>query len=172
MLRLRPGQTIDAATATLNQWRPAVREATMPPSYGPDGVAGYLSDQFTLVEASTGRSTLRARFSQPLTVIMIVVAGVLLIACANIANLMLARATARRHEMSVKLALGASRGRLIRQLLAEGLLLAVLGSVAGLAIATWGGALLVAQLDPRSLRRRSICQSTGASSRSRPASGS
>ena len=110
------------------------------------GVHGY--------PAASGRSTLRQRFAEPLTVIMVIVGGVFLIACANIANLMLARATARRAEMSLRLALGASRARLTRQLLAEGLLLAVAGSLAGLAIARWGGELLVRQLSSAQLRVR------------------
>ena len=144
MVRLRPEHTFEAAAAELNRRRPVIREATMPTSYPPG--TEYLGTDFTLTSAASGRSTLRRRFAEPLTVIMVIVAGVFLIACANIANLMLARATARRHEMSLRLALGASRARLTRQLLAEGLLLAIAGSLAGLAIARWGGELLVRQL--------------------------
>ena len=96
--------------------------------------------------AATGGSWLRGRYQRPLTTLMVVVGLVLLIACANIANLLLARATARRHELSVRLALGASRGRLARQLLGESLVLSGLGAALGLVFAQWFSRLLVAQL--------------------------
>ena len=96
--------------------------------------------------AAPASRPLRDRFEQPLTIIMVVVRAVLLIACANIANLLLARAAARRHEMSLRVALGASRVRLACQLLVESLLLAAAGGAAGLAIANAGAALLIRQL--------------------------
>jgi predicted permease len=147
MARLKPNHTLDDATAALDAARPAIREATMPPDYNAEYRARYLAgNDFHLIAAATGFSSLRTRFEEPLTIIMIVVAGVLLIACANIANLMLARAAARRHDMSVRLALGASRTRLGCQLFAESLMLAVVGSAAGLALAEFIAALLIRQL--------------------------
>ena len=113
----------------------------------------FVSEPFTLVPATIGVSTpsagaagLRQRFARPLATILGVVAAVLLIACVNIANLLLARAAARRQELSVRLALGASPWRLARPLLVESLLLAGAGAMAGLALAKSGSRALVEQL--------------------------
>ena len=146
MIRLRPGQSAEQATATLRALQTRIADESRPANMRPDEAARFLDDPFTLRPAATGSSRLRARYERPLLTIAAVVGLVLLIACGNIANLLLARATARRHELSVRTALGASRWRLARLLLAEGVLLSAAGAALGVLLAVWGSRGLVAQL--------------------------
>jgi putative ABC transport system permease protein len=140
MGRLKPGQSLEAAIQSIRDVQPQIRQATHP------GWNDYLKEPLTLVSSATGDSGLRRRYQRPVVILMSIVALVLLIASANIANLQLARATARRHELSVRLALGASRGQLVRLLFTESAVLATIGAAGGVLLARWGSRLLVAQL--------------------------
>jgi len=135
MARLKPGQSLEQANAALRVVQVQITEG-----------ASRQVQPFTLMPAATGNSSLRNRFERPLLAMVVAVGLVLLVACANIASLMLARTLARRREFSVRLALGSSRGRIARLLLVESLIVAVAGAAVGLAFATWAGALLVRQL--------------------------
>jgi putative ABC transport system permease protein len=146
MLRTKPGVSLEAATAALRAVQPQIRAAAMPSAWPAALRSTFLTSPFVLVPAGMGTSALRTKFERPLIALLIVVGLVLLIACANIANLMLARAAARRHEISVRLAIGASTWRLMRQLLAESAVLAGLGTMCGVAFGIWATQLLVAQL--------------------------
>jgi predicted permease len=144
-VRLRPDESAAAATARLRAVQPQIRTATLPDVGGDEDRKQYLSEALALLPAPGGRSPLRAQYEQPLTAILAVVGLVLVIACANIASLLIARASARRREMAVRLAIGASRFRVARQLLAESALIAIAGAVGGLAVARWGSRLLLDQ---------------------------
>src|SRR5215469_4724773 len=137
--RLKPGMTVEKAQAGLQPLFHQIinREVTEPPfaKASPFVKQQFLRMWMEVMPGSKGRSDLRRTYSKPLFALMAIVGLVLLIACSNLANLLIARASARQKEIAVRLALGAGRGRLMRQLLAESLLLAMAGGVLGVALA-------------------------------------
>ncbi|MGH9882473.1 MAG: ABC transporter permease [Pyrinomonadaceae bacterium] len=144
--RLRPGITLEEASASLQAMSPGLFQTTLPATYPPVSVASYLNFKLEAVPAGGGYSSLREDYERPLWLLLGIAATVLLIACANLANLLLARASAREREMAVRQAVGASRLRLIRQLLAESLLLAVVGAALGAVLAQTLSQFLVSYL--------------------------
>jgi predicted permease len=153
MGRLKPGATIEQARASLNSTFEAMALEVMPPPRKDSEPAQLDPKDYPLLVAHSGSRGMREarnNYSSTIYGLFMVVGLVLLIACANVANLLLARAALRGPEISLRLAIGAGRWRLIRQLLTESLLLAGLGGAVGVMFAIWGKSALVAMADRHS----------------------
>jgi predicted permease len=150
--RLKPGGTLDQARAQLGSLWPAVLQATASTDAPGLRRQAFFSMGLDVAPVSTGVARqLRAEFTRPLYLLFGIVGLILLVACVNLANLMLARAAARSHETSVRVALGATRWMVTRQVLAESLGLSISGALLGLAFAYFGSRLLVALMAEGSL---------------------
>ena len=148
--RLQAGVTADRAGAQLAGMSTSILAATVSPRYNAGDAKSYREMVIGARPASSGMSSVRRNYDDSLNILLGVTGVVLLIACANLANLTLARATAREREVAVRLAIGASRSRIIRQMLSESLLIAAIGAAGGLVAARWFSQSLVAFLDSES----------------------
>jgi predicted permease len=144
--RLNDALPLAQANATFQTIWPAVLEATATPDMPVDRRAAYVGRTTSLESAHAGYSRIRNRFEEPLFILLGLVALLLVVATASAANLLLARAAVRRREFTIRLAIGAGRTRLIRQMLTEALVWTVLGAGAGLLMAWWSSNALVAML--------------------------
>src|SRR5215470_6254099 len=142
--RLKPEWTVARANAQIAAVTPAILQETIPPVYDAKTIKKYLEYKLGVFPGGTGFSNLREDSETPLWLLLGISGLVLLIACANLANLMLARAGAREQQITIRLALGATRGRMIRELLSESILLAIAGSACGLFLAFAVSRILVA----------------------------
>jgi predicted permease len=136
--RLKPGVTVEKATANVNLVVQQLVSGPLKAKLSKDDLDNLKAAKVPVSAGGGGFSDLRGDFQQPLLLLMIIVALVLVIACVNVANLLLARASSRRKEFAVRVAIGAAPGRIIRQLLTESILLAFAGGVLGFLLARWG----------------------------------
>ena len=146
MGRMAPGQSIEIVNRQLDAASPGLFAASLPADYRRDLIKDYLGFKLRAAPGGTGVSVLRARYSDPLVILQLTTVVVLLIACTNLANLVLSRASAREREFAVRLAVGGSWRRLVCQLMVENALLSFGGAIAGLACAAVLSRLLVGQL--------------------------
>jgi predicted permease len=150
--RLNPGVTPERARdvlqAPFSRFRQELTAGWRAPDNSPDRIERYINTPLTLASAANGPSGLRRQFDRPLWILSILVGLVLLISVSNLANLYLARAAVREHEMSVRLSIGASRSRLVQQMLIESALLAAVASVLGLLFARVAGPVIIGMLAP------------------------